>query len=340
MADHGKRDDTYVIVGAGVFGASTALHLIRKYPSADVILVDRSPFPSEVGASWDWNKVIRADYTSKLYMKLALEAMELWRSDSLYRPFYHESGLAWVDQSDLPRTIIDNYHDLNSTEKFRLVTPDEARRLWGGIHADADYHDVSEVFVNESSGWAEATKALTKVIETAVAAGVKYVVAEVKEVLFDDLGSTVGVRTQTHDVLSASHVILATGAMTAKLLADSAPHRKEIQVDGRVVAAAICEGMATLSDADAERFCQGPCFVSELDSAPGKCLSDTNTQSWAWVSSQLVKQEVTYRQTRIINSRSTEMRASPTRFITKRRAKTFRHPQRERTMASGTCLWG
>ncbi len=270
MAGQSKSNDTYIIVGAGVLGTSTALHLIQKHPSADVMLIDRTPFPSEVGASWDWNKVIRADYTNPLYMKLALEAMGEWRLNPLYTPFYHESGLAWVDNKDLPRTIIENYARLNASENARLITPDEARSLWRGAHADANYYDATEVFLNESSGWAEATKALTKVIETAVAAGVKYVVADVNKILFDDQGgSAIGVLTEKGDELYAAHIILATGATTAKILADSAPQRKEMQADGRVVAAAICEGMVTLGDEEAEGFRQGPCFLCELGYTQG-----------------------------------------------------------------------
>lgn len=48
----------YVIVGAGVFGVSTAYTLIQKYPNASVTLVDRDAYDAEsrVAASWDWNK--------------------------------------------------------------------------------------------------------------------------------------------------------------------------------------------------------------------------------------------------------------------------------------------
>jgi glycine/D-amino acid oxidase-like deaminating enzyme len=56
-----KPNVSYAIVGAGVFGAATTLHLIRKYPSATVSVIDREPFPCQVGALWNWNKVVRAD---------------------------------------------------------------------------------------------------------------------------------------------------------------------------------------------------------------------------------------------------------------------------------------
>ncbi|KUJ24004.1 FAD/NAD(P)-binding domain-containing protein [Mollisia scopiformis] len=233
-------------------GTSVALHLIQKYPSAKVTLIDRTPFPSQVGASWDWKKVVRADYANLLYMELALEAMELWRSDPLYKPFYRESGLVWVDNKGFPQDIIDSYKKLNSTAKSRLIKAEEAKGLWDGIHADADYEGAGDMLLNESSGWAEASAALTKTIEHAVEAGVQYVGGDVEAVVFDDQGASTGVRTTKGDVLSASHIILATGATTAKLIADSVPKRPEMQVAGRVVAAAICTAMTILSDEEAE----------------------------------------------------------------------------------------
>jgi glycine/D-amino acid oxidase-like deaminating enzyme len=76
---------SYLIVGSGVFGASTALSLIRKYPDARITLIDRDAYdaPARVAASWDWNKVVRADYRDIVYTRLALEAQHLWRTDQV-----------------------------------------------------------------------------------------------------------------------------------------------------------------------------------------------------------------------------------------------------------------
>ena len=38
---------TYIIVGAGVFGVSTAYTLIQKYPEASVTLVDRDAYDAD-----------------------------------------------------------------------------------------------------------------------------------------------------------------------------------------------------------------------------------------------------------------------------------------------------
>lgn len=70
----------YILVGAGAFGASTALHLKESHEDSEVILMDRTPFPCPSAAGHDLNKVVRAEYNDTLYMELALEAMQQWKS--------------------------------------------------------------------------------------------------------------------------------------------------------------------------------------------------------------------------------------------------------------------
>lgn len=77
------RPSSYIIVGAGVFGTSTALHLKCRHPDAQVTLIDRHApdAPTRPAASWDWNKVVRADYRDITYC----------RSEQFSRPFQHGS---------------------------------------------------------------------------------------------------------------------------------------------------------------------------------------------------------------------------------------------------------
>jgi sarcosine oxidase/L-pipecolate oxidase len=258
----------FLVVGAGVFGASTALHLIRKYPSATVTIIDRA-IPCQAGASWDWNKVVRADYTNVLYMKMALEAMELWRSEPMYKQFYHESGLVWVDNRGFPQKVIDNYKHLQTDEKVRMATPEEVRRLYGGIFEDAEFDEMPEILINESSGWVEANKALKEVIDAALSAGVKSIEMDITSLEFDGEGSCVGVRSASGQTFSAANVILATGARTAKLIADSAPSRADLQVGERFTAAAIFTGTVKVDAERAEVFRTAPVFLYALGQAQG-----------------------------------------------------------------------
>lgn len=149
----------YVIIGAGVFGASTTHHLITKYPSADVTLVDRTPYPCPLAASWDWNKVVRANYGDLFYMSKALEAIHHWRTDPLYSPFYHESGLININNTGLGRRMVENYKTLGVQADVELIPPGDFKKLYyGGFYQNPDFQSVDEGFVNRNSGWGQVRR--------------------------------------------------------------------------------------------------------------------------------------------------------------------------------------
>jgi glycine/D-amino acid oxidase-like deaminating enzyme len=219
---------SYIIVSSGVFGASTSLSLIRKHPTASITLIDRDPFyaPFRVAASWDWNKVVRADYRDILYIKLGLEAQLLWRTDPVWQPFYHQSGVMWISPTAFAEQVLKNFAEMGVEADIRAYSVEEARALYGGLFEDADYTGVKQVLVNRTSGWAEAKEALQNTIETAVGLGVKYVTAEVTALEFEDSPGRklcYGVKTADGGSIAADRVILCTGAFTPKLLVDSAP---------------------------------------------------------------------------------------------------------------------
>jgi sarcosine oxidase/L-pipecolate oxidase len=237
---------SYLIIGAGVFDVSTAYHLIKKYPEASVHLVDRTPYPCQLAASWDWNKVVRADYGDLFYMEKALEAIQLWREDPLFKPFYYQSGIIKINNSDLGRNTLENYKKLGVKVNAKIVSPDRFKEEYGSFFEHTDFSEAKDVFVNEDSGWAEAAKALTAYTDAAINSGVKYTAKEIDVLTFITDGGCTGVLTKGGTNITADRIVLATGAGTAKLLADSAPSRKELQVNGHLVAGAVITGIVNL----------------------------------------------------------------------------------------------
>jgi sarcosine oxidase / L-pipecolate oxidase len=260
---------SYLVVGAGVFGASTAYHLIKKYRYATVTLVDRLPYPCPLAASWDWNKVVRADYGDIFYMEKALEAMQFWRTDPLYKPFYHESGYVKIDDTDLGRRMIENYKQLKSDISPELVEPEELKMRYDGFFSDTNFDGVREIFVNSKSGWAEAKEALKATIDAAVSAGIKYVEGDIARLTFNKTGGCTGIQMTDNTVLEAHHVILCTGACTAKLLADSVPEKPELQVNGRMVAAAVITGIVKLNAQDGNPYAGIPVSIHGIAGIQG-----------------------------------------------------------------------
>ena len=255
---------SYLIIGAGVFGVSTAYHLIRKYSEAHIQLIDRTQYPCPLAASWDWNKVIRADYGDIFYMEKALEAIEYWRHDLLFSQFYHQSGMINIDDADLGRKVLKNYEKLGIEVDAEMVSPERLKAMYGSFYDNTDFSEVGKVFVNRDSGWAEATKALTAYTDATIEAGVKYAAADVDVLTFGRDGGCTGVLTKGGENITADRIILATGAGTAQLIADSAPNRSELQVDGRLVAGAVVTGIVNPDPKDGKQYTEIPVTVHSV----------------------------------------------------------------------------
>lgn len=265
---------SYLIVGAGVFGVSTAYHIIKSYPNASVTLVDRDSYEadSRVAASWDWNKVVRADYDDIVYCQLGLEAQDVFESDPLWKPYFHKTGIYWICRSDYAQDVIANFKKLGREAGLSAVSVEEARKMHKGLFDDADYTGAKEVLVNNTSGWAAAGDCLTAITRECVRLGVKYVTAEVSTLQFDQSGRCYGLKTAGGQVLTASHTIICTGAFTPKLLELSAQSsgNNGLRAGPRIVAGGITTGMVKLDDKQYQQFSSMPVGMQGYTADIGK----------------------------------------------------------------------
>ncbi|KAM5386519.1 hypothetical protein ACJZ2D_000482 [Fusarium nematophilum] len=117
------KADAIIVVGAGIFGLSTVIHLAeRGYTS--VALFDKQPYEETVysylngcdAASADINKIIRSAYGSQtLYQTLGLEAVKVWdswneelrRGGPLVPPGMSDKDVLWINNGDLSCTDAD-----------------------------------------------------------------------------------------------------------------------------------------------------------------------------------------------------------------------------------------
>ncbi|KAK9770596.1 putative FAD dependent oxidoreductase domain-containing protein [Seiridium cardinale] len=263
----------YLIVGAGCFGASTAFHLKQAYPNADVVLVDRVPFPSPVAAAHDLNKIIRAEYADPMYMRLALEAMNSWSSDPVFQPFFHQTGVIWCVAGNKGEQFNEGYEKLLGRGKspMALLSTEEARQRFP-ILSHCDLTEVSHCVWNPSAGWGDAAAALRAFIQSAVDLGVRYEVATVSKVMFEDDATCTGVSTADGRQLLAKKVILASGAYTPWLLAESAPDRPYIHADERMAAAGVLMCAFTLDSGEEAKFKGAPVIVYPYGDFPAECI--------------------------------------------------------------------
>ena len=70
-----NKDSPIIIVGAGAWGLSTALHLANAGYTNVTVHERAEKIPSPYSAAWDLNKIVRAEYEDSFYTKLALVNM-------------------------------------------------------------------------------------------------------------------------------------------------------------------------------------------------------------------------------------------------------------------------
>ncbi|KAK4449070.1 putative sarcosine oxidase protein [Podospora aff. communis PSN243] len=254
---------TFAIVGAGVFGLSTAFHLRRMYPAAKIFLIDRTrgDDANRGAATSDFNKIIRADYPDPVYMKIALDAQESWRTDPVFKPYYHECGMLFAEEIGMGRASFKNYRDLGVETQSEILTKEGALARFP-IFQDANWSGVNENYFNPQSGWGEADGAVASFFAATCNAGVTFIKANAERLVLDSEGNCTGVFIsegggQTREFL-ADRTILCVGAFTEKFLADTAPERSELQVNGRLIAAAAVQCKATYPPEEEEKLSKAP----------------------------------------------------------------------------------
>jgi len=257
-----------LIVGAGIFGISTAYHLAKRSSNpASIIVLDRFPAPSQDAASTDVNKIIRADYSSSLYMELGLEAIEAWKNDPLFKDsgVYHQTGWIMMDEqgSDLAGRIRANFRDLFGSDPLQPMSEDEVRSGWGGVLKNADLSPFGSFFFNPLAGWADAGRALTIMANEVIRMGVRYQVGEATRLVLGK-GGIKGVETKSGDLYSADKVLLCTGAWTSQLMSPVEAELKMPQTDrieSQASATGVCVAHFQLSDAERKLYDQLPVYV-------------------------------------------------------------------------------
>lgn len=260
-------DCDVLIVGAGIFGTSTAYHLSMTHPDPSRILVlDRAPFPSPEAASSDINKIVRADYSSPFYMDLAFEAMDAWSSWDLLNPFYHRTGWVALDEkkSDLSERIRANFRNSGRPDPSQDVTLEEVKTRWDGVLKGINTTDYSKAYTNPTAGWCDASLAVEAMMKAAVQRGVRYEVGEVNELIGGEK-NLYGVRTSDGRMFCGRRVLLATGSWTPWLMApleQSLEIGEDESIDRQISTAGVCVAAFTLTDAkEAEHYSKMPVLI-------------------------------------------------------------------------------
>ena len=255
-----------LIVGAGIFGTSTAYHLSLNHPDPSRITVlDRAPVPSPQAASSDINKIVRADYSKAFYMDLAYEAMDDWLNVPWLREHFHQTGWVMVDEksSDLADRIRNNFRDSGRKDTSKDITLEDVKSNWEGVLSGIDTTDYGKAYTNSSAGWADASSAVQAMMQETVKNGIKYRTGEVDELLVE-AGQLTGVKTREGKTFTADKILLATGAWTPWLMTGleaTLAIPEEQSINKQIRTAGVCVAAFKVSEAEAKHYGQMPVLI-------------------------------------------------------------------------------
>ncbi|KIW28340.1 uncharacterized protein PV07_08013 [Cladophialophora immunda] len=212
-----SKQDAIVIVGAGVFGLSTALSLAQRN-FTDVTVLDRMAPPVPDGSSCDISRIVRSDYSDPFYARMAKEALEAWRAGP-FANLYHNSGFVLTSESR-PDAFLEKlkgvlagqdipYESFNSSSELKRKFPslNEIQTDFGG-------------YLNPNGGWADAAASISRLATLCTEKGVSIITGPrgtVKSMRITN-SRIEGVNVALGPPVLGSRVILATGAWTNGLL--------------------------------------------------------------------------------------------------------------------------
>jgi sarcosine oxidase len=205
------------IIGAGVMGAAAACRAARA--GARVCLIDQAGLPNPRAASVDHSKVFRFAYPDPFYVRLAVEALKLWREAELETEteLMTRTGLLLIgSRQDNPESedLLNSYNALRSVGvEAEMLTGAEAARRFPQFNADTIAYGV----MDPSGAILHAERAVRALINLARRLGVSVIERE-RVTGINNRDGVTALATESGRVIECGRAMVASGPWTRKLL--------------------------------------------------------------------------------------------------------------------------
>ncbi|CAG88680.1 DEHA2F00396p [Debaryomyces hansenii CBS767] len=225
-----------IIVGAGIFGLSTAIALAERYANRTIHVVDRFEPPVPDGSSVDTTRCIRFDYKDETYCRLAHESMNLIKADPMISKLFHQQGMTFVYDGnhdtweDIFLSSKSSAEKVNEREEGKMDYYDSAEDVFRSIHnRSPNSVETTELggpkkwnkgYTNRVNGFIDARASIKVYYERARNfPNVNFRFQEVEKIdYFKNTKKVKGVLLKNGDKISADLVIVAAGAWSCKLV--------------------------------------------------------------------------------------------------------------------------
>ncbi|TQB73262.1 hypothetical protein MPDQ_006007 [Monascus purpureus] len=223
MASELSTSSSILIVGAGTWGCSTALHLARR-GYKHVTVLDPYPVPSPIAAGNDVNKIMEHKEVAGIiaFATCTRAALKGWQTDPVFKPYFHETG--FIQAGHTPALIEHiRQNDLYPSESdfVKLETAEDFRKTMPPGVLTGDFPGWKGWLMKKNAGWIHARKAMFSAFHEAKRLGVTFITGspqgKVVSLVYGQDDVT-GARTEDGKVHSADRVIVSAGAGTDRIL--------------------------------------------------------------------------------------------------------------------------
>ena len=211
-----------LVVGAGIFGITTALEM--KERGYRVAVLDPGPLPHPLAASTDISKMVRMEYgADESYMTLGEQAYLGWLqwNEELGDALFHDVGVSRLTRMPMAPGgyEYESYHLLRKRGHTpeRLTEETISRRFpaWKpGLFVDGFFH--------AQGGYVESGRVVAALVRLAQAKGIILYPDQMVKALIKEDHQVKGVCTGDGSVFHAEHIVVAAGAWTVLLVSELA----------------------------------------------------------------------------------------------------------------------
>jgi sarcosine oxidase len=211
MAHNNSYD--VAVIGAGVFGSWTALHLARS--GRRVALIDAYGPGNARASSGGESRLIRMGYgPDELYTRWSVRSLELWKEffASVGRPLFRKTGILWIanQAEDAQMSATLKVLAQVGVPHETLAHAELARRF-----PQIAFHEESWGLLEPESGVLLARRAVAAVAEAAVAHGAEYLNERISAP--DGKGRAAQVKTESGREIRAEQFVFACGPWLGKV---------------------------------------------------------------------------------------------------------------------------